>query len=327
MPSLSIIIVNYKSWEVLKKNLDQLLSFGLKDLDFEIIVVDNCSNDGEFSAFEKKYEKVKFIMNTGNWGFAHACNLGAEHSLSEVLLFLNPDTLVAEAALKQLYAHFKNCNNIGILSCRTDDRLSSYQKVLPSMFTLFGPQRSIYKSLNRKQFDAINCEKCGSDFVSPEWISGSVIMISRAVFNKVGGWNPDYWMYSEDVELSKKLSDAGFDLRLLCSIKIDHLHGGASRLNIATSALTKAEVIISQHVYILNNFKKTERTWAFLLLAMNTLLFKSLFGLIGLLFCFVPKFKMHFLIMQHVFKYYFSVLKNKTWLSPRSFNFVKNIAA
>ncbi len=89
---LSIIIVNYKSWSVLTDCLDSFDQYTPK-LDYEIIVVDNDSQDGEIGPFSKKYPQVNFIKNTGNNGFSHGCNLGANNAYGKYLLFLNPDTV------------------------------------------------------------------------------------------------------------------------------------------------------------------------------------------------------------------------------------------
>ena len=292
MPLLSVIIVNYKSWGILGKNLDLLSSYDFESFNLEIIVVDNCSNDGKLQEFVSKFPVIQFIENESNWGFAQGCNLGAKHAKGEVLLFLNPDTLAPKESLEKMFWTYKMDSEIGILSCKQSEKASSYQKITPSIFTLFGPQRSLYKLIFPQKFKETNCQTCNGESVSPDWISGSVVMISRAWFDRVGGWNTDYWMYSEDVELSKKVKDSGGLLRLLCNVNIVHEHGGASRINVETSALTKTEVIISQHVYIQNNFSYIQKIPSHILLIMNTLVFKGVLGnFFGLVFVFSTQSK------------------------------------
>lgn len=323
MPTLSIIIVNYKSWVILQKNLEPLVSYTFQGFNLEIIVVDNCSNDNKIDAFRKRFDSVNIIENSGNWGFAHGCNLGAQHASGEILLFLNPDTLAPKQSIEKMFWKYKSDEKNGILTCKQSEKPSSYQNILPSIFTLFGPQRSLYKWLNSEKFEALNCNSCQGEMISSDWISGSVVMISREWFEKVGGWNTDYWMYSEDVELSKKVKDAGGLLKLMCDINIVHEHGGASRINVKTSALTKTEVIISEHVYIQNNFSKNQKLPSHILLIINTLVFKTVLALVGLLLFFLPKGRVQVLILRNCITYYFSALMNRTWLSSRSFNFVQ----
>lgn len=321
MPSLSIIIVNYKSWGILQRNLDLLVSYHSEGFDSELIVVDNKSEDGVFLDFKMRFPSVKFIENDGNWGFAHGCNLGALHAKGEILLFLNPDTLAPKDSIEIMLSTYISDSNIGILTCKQSENPSSYQKIKPSIFTLFGPQRSIYKLVNAEKFKVTNCKTCNCEMVDSDWISGSVVMISRWWFDKVGGWNTDYWMYSEDVELSKKVKDAGGSLKLMCKVNILHEHGGASRINPETSALTKTEVIVSQHVYIQNNFIPWQKFPSHILLIVNTLFFKTIFGIFGMLLFFIPKARVQTLILRNCLRYYFSVFRYFTWISPRSINF------
>lgn len=321
MPSLSVIIVNYKSWGILQKNLELLTSYDFENIKLQIIVVDNCSNDGKLTEFISLFPKVFFVENEGNWGFAHGCNLGAKHANGEILLFLNPDTLAPKESLEKMFFAYKENPQTGIMSCKQSEKASSYQKISPSIFTLFGLQRSLYKLMFPQKFKESNCQSCNCEAVSPDWISGSVVMISRVWFDRIDGWNTDYWMYSEDVELSKKVKDLGGLLLLLCKVNIVHEHGGASRINAETSALTKSEVIISQHVYIQNNFSNIQKIPSHILLIINTLVFKSVLGTLGAFLFFIPKAKVQFFILKNCLKYYFSVIINRTWISPKSEKF------
>lgn len=324
MPILSIIIVNYKSWEVLQRNLESLLIQKSDLFHLEVIVIDNCSNDGKFDLFAQKYAKVKFILNSGNWGFAHGCNLGAANAKGDYLLFLNPDTIAGKSAIESMYAFYISDASNGILSCKQSEKVSSYQKIIPRIYTLFGIQRSIFKLIFRNRYRSVDCNN--KKFVSPDWISGSVIFISRNWFDKVGGWNHDYWMYSEDVELSRKVKKLDGKLRLLCDVSIQHDHGAASRINLITTSLTKTEVLISQHVYVHNNFGFFENNFAQFILVLNSLIFRSLLGLLGIVFFFIPKAKVQVFIFFNLIKYYLSALKNLTWLSSRSYSFLRKEA-
>ena len=323
MPSLSIIIVNYKSWGILQKNLELLSSYDFENINLQIIVVDNCSNDGRLAEFISLFSKVLFVENEGNWGFAHGCNCGAELATGDILLFLNPDTLAPKASLEKMLFEYISDSKIGILSCKQSDKPSAFRKITPSIFSLFGPQRSLYVLLFPNKFKENNCLTCTGDAISPDWISGSVVMISRAWFDRVGGWNTDYWMYFEDVEFSIKVKQAGGELRMLCGVNIVHEHGGASRINVETAALTKSEVIISHHVYIQNNFSALQKIPSHVLLVINTLFFKSILGILGCFLFFIPKASLQVLLFRNILKYYWSALRHQTWLSFRSFKFDK----
>ena len=91
--TLSIIIVNYRSWSFLEDCLSGLMSDPQAG-DWQTIVVDNNSGDGEFENFSRRFDRVNFISNNRNGGFAFGCNTGAGIARGESLLFLNPDVMV-----------------------------------------------------------------------------------------------------------------------------------------------------------------------------------------------------------------------------------------
>ncbi len=243
---ISIVIVNYKSWKHLKNCLDALTHFKQKKFTFEVVVIDNNSNDGKLKEFSEKYTQFRFIENSGNNGFANGCNLGAINSAGKNMLFLNPDTIANEDAIDKMSTCLSNNENYGIVSCNQLNNNGSFEdvdRIFPGPFTLFGITRAIYRLLAKET-------KQDEENIFPDWVSGSVVCISRKWFQKINGWNEDYWMYFEDVDLCKKVRDANGEVVLLKNVNIIHNHGGASRININTSKITKSEVLISKHVYI-----------------------------------------------------------------------------
>lgn len=104
----------------------------------------------------------------------------------------------------------------------------------------------------------LNKNRIANDFaknrtiVYPQWVSGSVIFIRHYDFKQSGGWNEQFWMYCEDIDLCKRASSRGGKIALLQNVDIIHDHGGNSRINLVTTALTKSEVYISRHVNFLH---------------------------------------------------------------------------
>ena len=109
MTTLSIIIVNYKSWEHLGICLESIQN--QKKINPEIIVLDNNSNDSKIGNFKSQYKYVKWIENPKNYGFSKACNIGASNATGKWLLFLNPDTKIPNDCLDILLNRVKNINN------------------------------------------------------------------------------------------------------------------------------------------------------------------------------------------------------------------------
>jgi GT2 family glycosyltransferase len=321
---LSIIIVNYRCWEQLKDCLISLEKISLESLNFEVIIIDNLSQDGELRAFSKRFNKYEFILNSGNNGFAHACTLGANHSNGDFLMFLNPDTIMNEKALKTLITVAQTHSDYKLISCNKINAKGKYEKVdkpLPSLVTLFGFSRAIYKEIiSSIPFNMISQ---GNKLTFPAWLSGSLVLTSKQWYKKIGGWNEDYWLYYEDVDLSKRTTDLQGQIVLIENVKIIHNHGGSTRANLRTKALTKSEVIISRHVYIRNNFEGFEKISAQVLLVLSVAIGKSLLCIMSLLLYFLPKSRVNISIFKHLMHYYFRALKNRTWLSQRSVNYQK----
>jgi len=171
--------------------LDSLTDITQENFTFEVVIIDNNSNDGKLKEFSEKYSNFRFIENSGNNGFANGCNLGAIHSVGKNMLFLNPDTIADESAIHKMLASLNANKNYGIVSCNKLNNNGSFEdvnRVFPGPLTLFGITRAIYKLIAKKT-------KQDDKKVFPDWVSGSVVFISRKWFQKINGWNEDYWMY------------------------------------------------------------------------------------------------------------------------------------
>ena len=159
------------------------------------------------------------------------------------------------------------------------------------------------------------------EIVFPDWVSGAVVLISINWFDKIQGWNEDYWMYFEDVDLSKKVADLGGEIALLENVEIIHNHGGSSRINIKTAAITKTEVLISKHVYINNHFKGFQYFLIQYSVITTVLISKLILGIFGFVFFYKPRLKLESKILVNLIEYYLKSILNRTWLSFRSTNF------
>ena len=287
---ISVIIVNYKSWKHLEQCLLSINKIVDKDIKFEVIIIDNYSNDGQLDKFSEQFPSFTFVLNSGNNGFSNGCNTGAKAAKGEFLLFLNPDTIISKKSLKILFNTAKKYPEYELISCnKTNSKgvLEKVNKPLPSFITLFGFTRSIYRLINEKLLDKSSCNE--HNIVFPNWLSGSLILMSKEWFYKLEGWNEDYWMYYEDVDISKRTIDLLGRIALTTDTSVIHNHGGASRINVKTTALTKSEVIISRHIYIRNHFGGGIKFLSQLLLAMVVIIEKFVLAVLGLFLFFEPK--------------------------------------
>ena len=245
---LSVIIVSYRCWSRLDACLKSIEAQSMGNI--EVIVVDNNSNDGFAQLFIEKHPQVKFILQDFNGGFSQACNRGAREAKGDWLLFLNPDTILRSNTLeplikkvnletswkligiKQLNDKGKNTHPYGLFL--------QWWNGWPSIRIvqqLFNPSKSKY----RWSKDSISY---------PDWISGSFVVIRKIDFEELGGWDERFWMYYEDMDLSKRAADKGWLRVMYNELVCTHSHGGSSRMNPAVKAITKTEVILSAIKYL-----------------------------------------------------------------------------
>lgn len=320
MTDLSIIIVCYKGWPRLYKCLEALNTFSGATFSSEVIVVDNMSGDEEILKIEKQFSKFRFIYNKINGGFANGSNLGALHASGDFILFLNPDTVASESEIEKLLNTAKENNEFTAVSCKQvseSGKESIAYGPFPDLLNLTGFQRAIIKIFKPSTSEKIQA------ISFPDWISGSVVLIRHDAFNKLNGFDEDYWMYFEDVDLCKRIRNIGGKVAFCKFVTIEHNHGGSSRINLGTTTLTKTEVYISRHVYMSKNKKGIEKSVIQAFLVFNNLISGGLMALLALLFFFVPKIYSRALIYCKLIRYYTGSVFRLSWISPRSVNFHK----
>ena len=297
--------------------LDSFQQFPPK-LSHEIIVIDNDSQDSKFDAFAKNNFQIKLIKNSGNNGFSNGCRLGVDNSHGEFLLFLNPDIVLTAKSDIDKMVKFATNTDIGITSCRKINSKGSPEREIAfaSPWLIIGWIRAIYKKLNKNKI-SLKYEE-NKNIWYPDWIAGSVILIKLTLFNKINNWDQgNYWMYYEDVDLCKRVTNLGKKIALLRNVEFKHSHGGSSRRNPKTTAITKSEVVTSSHVFIHENSSGINRLALHLLIMVNTLASWLLRTLITLPFFWRDFFKTNLLTLITIIKYYLNALIRFTWKSER----------
>jgi GT2 family glycosyltransferase len=208
---LSIIIINYNTKKLTYSCLKSVLtSLRSSPISYEIILVDNGSNDGSvefFSRLKNKEKKIKFLINQTNLGFSRANNQAASVAKGKYLLFLNSDTFILdEAILKLLNWYKKNENQVGFLGARLLNRDFSDQPSAAHFFTLpvvFAALflKGDYWGLTR--FSPKKVQKV-------DWVSGACLLTSRDIFNRIGGFDEKIFMYMDEVDLLYRAKKKGY---------------------------------------------------------------------------------------------------------------------
>lgn len=230
---LSIIIVNYNVKRLLEQCLLSLEKAS-KNIDTEIFVIDNASTDGSEIYFKDRFTNVCFIWNSENLGFSKANNIVLNKISGDYILFLNPDTIVSEDCLEKCIDFFvlhKECGAVGV---RMVDAMSNFLKESKRGFP--DPKTSLYKitGLHYLFPDSAVIAKYYEGHLSEnnnhsvDILSGAFMMLSKESLSAVNGFDEDYFMYGEDIDLSWRIKKAGYVNYYLGEVSIIHLKGSSS---------------------------------------------------------------------------------------------------
>lgn len=228
---LSIICVNWNSVDYLRECIASVYEY-TRDISFEIIVVDNASSQEGVDTLKSQFPEVTIIKSAKNLGFAGANNVGFRHSSGSFVLLLNPDTKLIGPAINVMLAHIKSLPDAGIVGCRllnTDlsVQLTAIQK-FPTILNqvldleylqLRWPHCSLWEIAPLFSTDA--------KLIKVEVISGACMLLRREVFEQVGMFSEEYFMYAEDIDLNYKVKSAGFTNYYVGEAAMIH-HGGKS---------------------------------------------------------------------------------------------------
>lgn len=212
---LSVVIVNYNVKYLLRKCLKSIFNFQ-KDLKFEVIVVDNRSEDQSVSDIKEVFPTVKLIENKRNLGFASACNQGIEKSQGRYILLLNPDTEFTLGGITEMIKLMDANPLIGICGPKTVDsqgRIHYSARSFPSYLTAISSSQSILNKLfphNPLSSEYLLKDMDRNKETEVDWVSGSCLLAKKEVFDKIGLLDERFFMYVEDVDVCYRAKKAGF---------------------------------------------------------------------------------------------------------------------
>lgn len=231
---LSVIIVNYNVRYFLAHCLASVYS-AIQGMEAEVIVVDNCSCDGSLDYLEEKFPQVQFIANTVNTGFAKANNLALSRAKGTFVLYLNPDTLVSENAIKSCLAFFESNSTVGALGVKMVDGSGIF---LPESKRAFpSPLVSFYKLSGlsalfpaSRRFGKYALGYLNENLVHEvEVLAGAFLMARTSLLHNSKGFDERYFMYGEDIDLSYCLQQMGYKNYYLGNVSIIHFKGESAQ--------------------------------------------------------------------------------------------------
>lgn len=228
MIDISFIIINYKTKDITENCILSIQSNKyLKNLNYEIILVDNNSNDGSYEFFTtQNHNNTIIIKNDFNEGFGVANNIGVKYSKGKYIVLLNSDTLVDETEFDKLINLIVNNKEIGVLSAKILNHDSSIQSLgfqFPNLINeiklnLFFWNFNFMKSIRYKNY-------IDKGLYRTDWVSGAFMIIRKNDFILADGFDPSIFMYAEDLDLCYRLSEMEKYSYVFDKTSVYHLHG------------------------------------------------------------------------------------------------------
>ena len=228
-----IIVVTYESERDITHCLESILTSTLKS---SVIVVDNASKDGTVDLIRRQFPEVTLIVLPENTGFAAACNRGILASTEKYCVFLNPDACLSPETIENLIHVAEQHPFIGILGPRVldEDGVSvqpSYRS-FPTTLMLFFHRFSILNRIfpnNPWRRRYLLLERHISEPTPVDWVSGCCMLVRRHVLNILGGFDEQFFLYSEDVDLCLRARQAGWLTYYNPWTSVTHRIGGSTR--------------------------------------------------------------------------------------------------
>jgi len=258
-PDLSIIILNYNVKELLINCLESIFKNKGKEYNWQIIVVDNASEDGSVEKVKEIYRNtVEIYRNNSNLGFAQGNNVGVKYAKAPVILFLNPDTIVVGDVISKSLKFLESNPDIGAVTCRVelpDGRLDySCHRGFPTPWNAFCyfsglskifPHSPIFARytatfLNVKTIHEIDC------------LTGAFMMVRKIAGDQVGWWDKDYFWNGEDIEFCYCLKEKGWKIFFYPEVKIIHYKGSSSgkvKAKAISHGISAMRIFYMKHYY------------------------------------------------------------------------------
>lgn len=232
-PKVSVILVSYNTCRMTLAAIDALYR-SVRDLEFpfEIIMVDNAGTDGTVEAVAKEFPDVRIIPSDVNLGFGRGNNRGADIARGEILFLLNTDTEIRDGAVEALYNYVVSDSRMGGAGAYLENPDGTMQPAIlrfPTVWRIF----CVFFWLDRipHQFFS-GVIDLGADPDREQKIEvshGAAMMVRRDLFERIGGFDPDFFMYFEECDLCRRMADEGYRIGYLPDARVMHYAGGSSR--------------------------------------------------------------------------------------------------
>ena len=218
---LSVVILNYNVRYFLEQCILSVQR-AIGSLDAEIIVVDNNSSDNSCAMMRSRFPHILLVENKENVGFSKANNQGVKLARGEYVCILNPDTAVAEDTFLKVLNYADSIEDLGAMGVHLMDGTGSF---LPeSKRNIPTPGASIMKLMGiGNRYYALHVPESGQGEI--DVLVGAFILLKKNIYEEIGGFDEDYFMYGEDIDFSYKITKKGHKNHYMGSVKVLHYKG------------------------------------------------------------------------------------------------------
>ena len=224
-PRVSTIVVSFNTRDHLLRGLASLESVVLP---LEVIVVDNASSDGSPEAVAERFPATRLVRNAENAGYARASNQGIVLARAPYVLLLNSDAEVRPGAVETMVALLDARSRVGATGPRTREPDGSVQVSFGPPLTPLNEwrQRRLVKGVRAREPGALGrATALAAVEHEPAWLSASCLLARREALSAVGGFDEAFFLYEEDVDLCRRLRQAGWTLVFTPEAEVVHHRG------------------------------------------------------------------------------------------------------
>jgi len=236
MTKISIVIVNYNVKYFIRQCLQSIYK-SKTTADIEVIVVDNNSQDGSIEMVQSEFPDVLLIHNKDNVGFSKANNQGFEKANGEFVLILNPDTIIEENTLEVCLDYCQKHENVGAIGVKMLDGSGQFlpesKRGFPTPFASLSKILGLSKLFDKSPiFNSYYLGHLSNDEVHEvEVLTGAFMFVPKEVLDEIKGFDEDYFMYGEDIEMSFQIKELGRKIIYLPKTSIIHFKGESTKKN------------------------------------------------------------------------------------------------
>ena len=262
---LSIIILCWNDLKVIADCLRSIYTTTRSEA-FEVIVSDNGSTDGSIEFIRQNYPQVQLIENGRNLRFAKANNVGIRAARGELVLILNPDTIIHEGALDAVVSFADQHPEAGAVGCRVLNADGSYQVSARPFASLTGELiAGCYLRplgyLGKRFLSDTYVGWRGETERSVDWVTGCFILARAEILHQIGGFDEQFFYYYEDMDLCRRIWKAGYPIIYTPSATITHLKGQSTNQRLAPIAFA-LDSQVTRYLYYYKYDGKSGVRWA-----------------------------------------------------------------